>query len=89
MERRIVNRIPNRIPVVIDRAHAQRFGVTRDIGDGGLLLNTPSSLEPGETVKLTLHDVRGPEAREATVLRRVNSLSTDPWRYLVALKFAS
>jgi PilZ domain len=86
MERRTVRRIENRIPVVIERPQAQRFGVTRDIGDGGVLLNTPSSLEPGERVHMVFHELQGTTHREATVLRRMSALENDPWRYLVALE---
>jgi hypothetical protein len=89
MERRNVRRIENRIPVIIARPSAERFGVTRDIGDGGVLVNTPSSLEPGERVRMVFHDLQGVVEREGTVLRRMAALANDPWRYLVALKFAS
>jgi hypothetical protein len=89
MERRTVRRTDNRIPVVIERHTAQRFGVTRDIGEGGVLLNTPSSLQPGERVRMVFHEVKGTTEREATVLRQMPAQQNDPWRYLIALKFAS
>jgi PilZ domain len=88
MERRTETRQRDRVPVIIDRVSAQRFGVTRDMGASGVLLNTPSALEPGERVRLTFHALKGITEREGTVLRRFNALPEDPWGYRVAVKFA-
>jgi hypothetical protein len=89
MERRIAERKGSRIPVIIERTDCERFGVTRDIAEGGVLLNTPSSLREGERVKLAFHEPEGVLLKEGTVVRRMSAQPNDPWRYLVALRFAS
>ncbi|NOU31349.1 MAG: PilZ domain-containing protein [Polyangiaceae bacterium] len=89
MDRRSLKRKTDAVPVTIRRSKGDRFGVTRNVGPGGLLLNTPSCLEPGEEVDVTLHELRGSVQRRAVVVRRDKASFDDPWRYRVALAFAS
>jgi hypothetical protein len=89
MERRTLKRMSEAVPVTIRRSKGERFGVTRNLAPGGLLLNTPSCLEPGEEVEVTLHELRGNVSRRAVVVRREKAAIADAWRYRVALAFAS
>lgn len=88
-ERRRETRNREALPVTIERDRGERFGVTRNMSVGGLLVNTPSRLEPGEQVDVAVHDVRGISRRRAVVVRRTWATDLDPWRYRVALRFSA
>jgi PilZ domain len=86
-ERRIEGRSRAVLPVTIARKQGERFGVSRDLSDTGLLVNTPSCLSLGEEVSVIVHELRGLRTRRAVVLRRERAPESDPWQYRVALGF--
>lgn len=69
-----------------------RVGVSRNVSDGGLMLNTPSRYVAGERVAVRVH---GQDGRIATLdadvarVEECGARSDEPWRYRVALHVRS
>jgi hypothetical protein len=82
-ERRSAERIEALVIVGLDE---ERYGVTRDVSERGLLIATRSRFTPGDRIEVTIHDTESSTRATARVVRVDEAPPEDSWRYRVALE---
>jgi hypothetical protein len=72
--------------VLVQLGDDERYGVTRDVSERGLLIATRSSFSPGDRIEIVILDPGGPIRTTARVVRVVETPPEEAWRYRVALE---
>lgn len=72
--------------VLVQLGDDERYGVTRDVSERGLLIATRSSFVAGDRIEIVIHDPAGPVRATARVVRVVETPPDEAWRYRVALE---
>lgn len=75
--------------VLVQLGSDERYGVTRDVSERGLLIATRSSFAPDDRIDIVVHDASGPVRATARVVRVVETPPEETWRYRVALELDS
>ncbi len=72
--------------VLVQLGDDERYGVTRDVSERGLMIATRSSFVVGDRIEIVIHDATGPVRATARVVRVVETPPEEAWRYRVALE---
>lgn len=88
-DRRSSGRFRIHLPVAIHTGdETERVGVTQNASPQGLLINTPSRLQPGANLKVSIRNGRASSEVTAHVVRveSVSARSSLPFAYLTAVE---
>ena len=83
-ERRSSNRVD--AIVLVQVAESDRYGVSRDVSEKGVLIATRFRFTAGDRLELAIHGVNGVVTTMARVVRVETSPPEEAWAYQVALE---